>query len=73
MKDINAVLNAQAPALMKIKGVVGVFVGLKNDSIPCIRVMIERNDPALIKNLPAKLEGFPIEIEVSGPIVPMKK
>jgi hypothetical protein len=72
MKDINAVLNAHADSLMQIKGVAGVYVGLKDDSVPCIKVMIEKNDTALINKLPQSLDGFPVEVEVTGRFEPMK-
>ena len=72
MKDLATVLKAHAESLMKLKGVVGVYAGLKDDSVPCIKVMIEKNDPALIKRIPQTLEGFPVEVEVTGRIEPMK-
>ena len=71
MKDITSVMEVYTDSLMKLKGVVGVYIGLKDESVPCIKVMIEKDDPALVKNIPASLDGFPVEIEITGRIDPM--
>jgi hypothetical protein len=70
-EDINTVIKTHGDSLMKLPGVVGVYAGLKNDSIPCIKVMIEKDDPALIAKIPKSLDGFPVEVEVTGRIEPM--
>jgi len=69
--DINTVIKTHGDSLMKIPGVAGVYAGLKDDSIPCIKVMIEKDDPALIAKIPKSLDGFPVEVEVTGRIEPM--
>lgn len=73
MKDINEVLKANTESIMRQKGVAGLYVGLTSDSAPCIRVMIEKEDSLLRAKIPRALDGFPVEIEVSGPIKPMGK
>lgn len=71
MNDVAAVLKAHSDSLMKIKGVVGVYMGLKEDSIPCIKVMIEKENPLLIRRIPKVLDGVTVEVEVTGRIEPM--
>lgn len=73
MKDINAVLNSHSDSLMKINGVAGVYVGLKDDSIQCIKVMVEINDPELLGKIPKSLEGFVVETEATGRIEPLRQ
>lgn len=55
--------------LMKIKGVVGTAVGTDAKGEPVIKVLVEKKDAA--RNIPPKLEGIPVEIEVTGPIKPL--
>lgn len=73
MKEIDAILKARSDSLMKFDGVAGVYVGLTDDSLPCIKVMIEKNDPVLINKIPKSLDSFPVEIEVTGRIKPMNR
>jgi hypothetical protein len=70
--DIQTVLKAHTDSLMAISGVAGVYIGLKNDSIPCIRVMVVKKTVELEKKIPLSLQGFPLEIEETGVIEPMK-
>lgn len=71
MKDINTVIKVYADSLMKLKGVVGVYAGLKDESLPCIKIMVEKDDTLLFSTIPASLDGFPVEIEITGKIVPL--
>jgi hypothetical protein len=71
MKDINAVVTEYSPRLMAIPGVVGVAVSELDDRTPCIWVMVKEETPELKKNIPEKLEGYPVVIHVSGEIRPM--
>lgn len=73
MKEITAVIKERADSLLNIHGVVGVYAGRIDDSIPCIRIMIENDDSTLIKKIPATIDGYPVEIEVSGRIEPLKQ
>lgn len=71
-RDINAVLAAHDDALLAIEGVVGVYVGLLEDkSTACLRVMIQKDTPAVRKEIPSSIEGYPVVIEVSGKIRPL--
>ena len=57
---------------MALPGVVGVYVGLTLDSLPCLRVMVEKRTPFLQEKIPRVIDGVPVEVEESGPIEPMK-
>jgi len=70
-RDINKVLGANTDKLMLMPSVVGVYVGLMPDQkTQCIKVMLKRNDPETIKQLPKTLEGHPVQAEIAGEIKP---
>lgn len=69
--DINLVKEKYVDALMKIPGVVGVYVGETEEKYPCIKVMIREETDSTKKYIPKELEGFPVIIEVTGEIKPM--
>ena len=71
VRDISAVLNAHAPELMKINGVTGVAEGALDDGTPCILILILEDSEAIKSKLPAKIEGHPVKIMVSGLIEPL--
>src|SRR5215212_341192 len=71
-RDINAVLAEHDDRLLAIKGVTGVYVGLAADErTPCLRVMLVRDDAALRRAIPRSIEGYSVEIEISGEIRPL--
>ena len=73
VKDINQVLRDHDDELMKIPGVVGVYVGLMADEkTPCLKVMASRKTPELDRQVPKSLEGYPVVVEESGVIRPMR-
>ena len=73
VKDINQVLRDHDDELMKIPGVVGVYVGLMADQkTPCLKVMAARKTPELERQVPKSLEGYPVVVEESGVIRPMR-
>ena len=73
-RDINAVLADHDDELLAISGVVGVCVGLMPDQkTACLKVMLERKDPTLVRSLPRQLEGYPVVTEVTGPIKPIRQ
>ena len=70
-EDINAVLAAHDDELMRIPGVVGVYVGLLDDQqTQCLKVMLSRplDEP---EKIPKTLGGYPVVTEVTGEIRPM--
>lgn len=72
-KDINAVLKDHDKELLAIPGVVGVYVGLlPDDKTPCLKVMVIKETDDLKRKIPKSIEGYPVLIEESGVIRPLK-
>jgi len=72
-KDINAVLKDHDKELLAIPGVVGVYVGLlPDDKTPCLKVMVIKETEDLKRRIPKSIEGYPVLIEESGVIRPLK-
>ena len=72
-RDINAVLRAHEDELMAIPGVVGIYVGLMDDDkTPCLRVMAVKKNQDLERQVPKSLEGYPVVIEETGVIRPLR-
>ena len=70
MKPIEQVIDAHAPALLRIDGVVGVYEGVAENGASIIRIAVARRTRALVAKLPQEVEGYPVEIVVTGPIGP---
>ena len=69
--SIETVLRNHDQELMSRPGVVGVYIGLLDDGrTQCLKVMLNRDAPALVLSLPKILEGYRVVVEVSGPIKP---
>ncbi len=58
-----AVQDRHTPELIKIPGVVGTATALGADGQPVMRIFTERSG---IAELPARLEGLPVEVKVTG-------
>ena len=72
-KDINTVLKDYDNDLLTIPGVVGVYVGLlPDDKTPCLKVMVVKETEDLKGKIPESIEGYPVVIEESGVIRPLK-
>ena len=55
-------------SLLALPGVVSVGIGLDERGREAIVVGLDRPRPELAPRLPADLEGFPVRIEVIGPV-----
>jgi hypothetical protein len=66
------VIRAQADSFLTIPGVVGMYEGLMNDTIPCITIMVVEKTRDLQAKLPQTLHGYPVQIEETGVIRPMQ-
>src|SRR5437867_10152078 len=66
-KSIEAVLAAHSDSLMALPGVVGTAIGLC-DGARCIRVFLAGPNEATRQRIPARLEGYPVMVEGTGPI-----
>jgi hypothetical protein len=64
-KSIDEVLAEHTPALMKLPGVRGTAQGIHAGK-ECIKVLVERDSPRLRMRIPDRLEGYPVEVEVTG-------
>ena len=72
-RDINVVLKDHDKELLAIPGVVGVYVGLlPDDKTPCLKVMVVKRTEELKRKIPKSIEGYPVLIEESGVIRPLK-
>ena len=65
--NIQEVLAAHKPRLLAIEGVVGVGRGLCA-GVPCIKVMVLKTAPELVKAIGSKADGYGIEIIETGEI-----
>lgn len=64
-KTIEVVLKEHTNKLMAMPGVVGTAQGLCDDK-PCIKVFVIEMTPELEQKIPKNLEGYPVDIEVTG-------
>jgi hypothetical protein len=69
--DIMAVVDTHAPQLMTIPGVTAVAVGALDSGEPCVRIYVVELTDELQAQLPATLEGWPVDVEESGEIRPL--
>ena len=71
-RDINAVLADHDDRLLKVPGVVGVYVGLMEDGkTPCLKVMLAEESEAARRAIPKSIEGFPVVVEITGELRPL--
>ncbi len=66
MVSVREVKRRHERRLMRIPGVVGVGLGLK-DGRDCICVYVAEQSPRILAALPKSLEEVPVEVVVSGP------
>ena len=71
-RDISTVKESHTKELMSIPGVVGVYVGQLEDRTPCIGVMVLQRTPELENKIPKVIEGYPVKIDETGEIRPMR-
>lgn len=65
--EIEQIKEKYTSELMAIPGVVGVGIG-ECEGNPCIKVFLENDSSDLKAKIPAQLDGFKVDIEVTGPI-----
>lgn len=66
-QSIEEVLRAHTDSLMAVAGVVGVGQALC-DGAPCIRIYAAKMTSAIEENVPDTLDGYPVDVEVTGPV-----
>ena len=69
-QSLSLVIARNAEKLMGIPGVVGVYEG-ETGGKPVLRVMVVARADSILRRIPDALEGYPVEVEVGGPIKPM--
>ncbi len=69
---IKQVLEKYTSQWMAAPGVIGTGEGEHNGK-PCIKVFVTKKTAELEKKIPAQAEGYPVVIEETGEIKPMKK
>ncbi len=68
-KTIEAVLAAHNDSLMAVPGVLATAIG-RCKGAPCIRILVNRVTDDVQRRIPSQIDGFPVQVDVSGPIVP---
>jgi len=66
------VIAAHSASLMAILGVTGVYQG-ESHGRTVLRVMVYSSADSSYRRIPRRIEGYPVEIEVSGYIRPMER
>ena len=66
---IAEVQEAHTEEWMALPGVVGTGIGLCDEE-PCIRVFLSRPSPEAEEAIPSRLEGYPVDLEVTGEVRP---
>lgn len=66
-KSIEAVLEEHTDSLMALPGVVGTAQG-ECEGRPCVKVLVARRTPELLKQIPSSLDGYPVAIQETGEI-----
>src|SRR5512139_2872848 len=64
---ITEVLDAHTPALMAIPGVVGTAIG-EQEGKPCIIVLVRKKHARLERDIPDRLDGYPVRIDEVGEV-----
>ena len=70
--DITAIKERHESWLMSLPGVVGSGIG-DCEGKPCIKVYVKERTPELERHIPNQLEGFEVDVEVTGPIETLSK
>ncbi len=70
-RPIEEVQARYAARLMSLPGVTAVYQAKRADGSDCIKVIVLDRSPELMQKLPKDLEGYPVVVEVSGPIRPL--
>ncbi len=73
MKSIDEVIKIHSDSLMAIPGVVGLYHGLDDSGKTCLKVMVTKKTPELERRIPERLEGYPVVIDETGEVKPLRK
>jgi hypothetical protein len=70
-RSIEEVLATHTDSLMSLPGVVGTAIGLC-DGVPCIRVFLSDSSAVSRRQIPNRLDGYPVRVDVTGPVRPLE-
>lgn len=65
-RPIREVLAEHGTRLLAMPGVVGVAEGERPDGAPCLVLLVETRSTVLAETVPSELEGWPVEVRVTG-------
>lgn len=71
IEDVTLVLERHRDRLMQLPGVIGLYVGADHQSNLVLRVILLHGFSATRDQLPAVLDGVPVDVEESEPIKPL--
>ena len=71
IRPIDQVLAEHTPSLMRIRGVTGTAQSLCAGE-PCIQVLVIDATPELRRRIPERIEGYPVQLQVTGVIRPRR-
>jgi hypothetical protein len=58
-------------SLMSLPGVIGTTIGLC-DGAPCIRVQVSDSSAVSRRQIPSRLEGYTVHVDVTPPVQPLE-
>ncbi|HEX7880679.1 MAG TPA: hypothetical protein VF720_14785 [Candidatus Eisenbacteria bacterium] len=71
IEDATLVLERHKDQLMQLPGVIGIYVGADHQSKLVLRVLLLHGHESTRAQIPAVLDGVPVEVEASDPIKPL--
>ena len=71
-RSLEQVQESHTKELMTIPGVVGTAIGQSEDGSPALLVFVEEKTDEITRKVPTELEGYPVRIQVTGKIVPIR-
>lgn len=69
-RPIAEVIADHSSEWMALPGVVGVYESRTGTGEPCLKVMVEKATPELRREIPERVEGYPVLLRETGPIAP---
>lgn len=66
-KSIREVLEEQTDSLMSVPGVVGIAQG-ECAGQPCIKVFVAKKTSELLREIPATIDGYLVDVQETGEI-----
>ena len=67
-RTIQEVKKLHEASLLKMPGVISVGIGFNKDKIPAIIIGLEEAKTEIISGIPADLDGYPVEVQITGSI-----